>query len=78
MTAKRQEGRATPLTGTSSAEDVLLGAALLERVALLTPPERAVFSLLELEDPEIASKLAISKHSVRRRRSSIIKKLSMA
>ena len=78
VTAKRQEGRATPLTGTSSAEDVLLGAALLERVALLTPPERAVFSLLELEDPEIASKLAISKHSVRRRRSSIIKKLSMA
>jgi DNA-binding CsgD family transcriptional regulator len=69
-----------------STEEVLLGLAsrstrepaLEAALSRLTPREREVFGLFDLNNPEIASKLGISEHSVRRLRSIILKKFSMA
>jgi DNA-binding CsgD family transcriptional regulator len=63
VTAKEHDERSTPLLCTTSAEDVLLDAALVERIRL-TPRERQVFSLLELEPREIAKKLGIAEATV--------------
>jgi DNA-binding CsgD family transcriptional regulator len=63
VTAKQHDDRATPLRCTTSAEDVLLDAALVERIRL-APRERQVVALLELEPREIAKKLGITEATV--------------
>jgi DNA-binding CsgD family transcriptional regulator len=63
VNAMEHDERFTPLRRTTSAEDVLLGAALVER-SRLTPRERQVFSLLKLEPREIAKKLGIAEATV--------------
>jgi DNA-binding CsgD family transcriptional regulator len=63
VTAKEHDDRATPLRSTASAEDVLLDAALVQRIRL-APRERQVVALLELEPREIAKKLGIAEATV--------------
>jgi DNA-binding CsgD family transcriptional regulator len=63
VTAKERDERSTPFRRTTLAEDVLLDAALVERIRL-APRERQVFSLLKLEPREIAKKLGIAEATV--------------